>query len=143
MFSLHGKLSENLIIFVLTSFAFVSIFGTSMGMEARDGQQMSSCPFMASEASICQMSVTEHISQWQQAFLGVPSKTNFLALALILAAAVLVTFAKSLFQPKKLTELAARLFAYHKEHLVRVLDPLRIAFSDGILNPRIYEPAHI
>jgi hypothetical protein len=142
MFSLRGKLSENLIIFVLASFAFMSLFGISMGMEARDGQ-MSSCPFMASEASLCQMSVTEHISQWQQAFLGIPSKTNFLALALILAAAVLVTFAKSLFQPKKLTELAARLFAYRKKNLVRVFDPLLIAFSDGILNPRIYEPAHI
>ncbi|MDP3794860.1 MAG: hypothetical protein Q8R13_02955 [bacterium] len=142
MFSLHSKLSLNLIIFVLASFAFMSLFGVNMGMEARDGQ-MSFCPFMANEVSICQMSVTEHISQWQRAFLGVPSKTNFLAFALILAAAVLITFAKSLFQPKKLTELAARLFAYHKEHLVRVFDPLLIAFSDGILNPRIYEPAHI
>jgi hypothetical protein len=142
MFSLHGKLSLNLIIFVLASFAFVSLFGIGMGMEVRDGQ-MSSCPLMASGTSLCQMSVTEHISQWQQAFLGVPDKTNFLALALLLAAAVLITFAKSLFQPKKLTELAARLFTYHKEHLVRIFDQLLIAFSDGILNPRIYEPAHI
>ena len=142
MFGLRGKLSLNLIIFVLASFAFMNLIGMSMGMEAKDGQ-MSSCPFMASAASICQMSITEHISQWQQAFLGVPSKINFLALALILAAAVMITFAKSLFQPKKLTELAARLLAYHKEHLVRVFDPLLIAFSDGILNPRIYEPAHI
>ena len=120
----------------------MSLFGISVGMEARNGQ-MSSCPFMASEASVCQMSATAHISQWQQAFLGVPNKINFLALALILAAAVLITFAKSLFKPKKLTDLAARLLAYHKEHLVRVFDPLLIAFSDGILNPRIYEPAHI
>jgi len=142
MFDLHGKLSENLIIFVLASFAFMSLFGMSMGMEAKDGQ-MSSCPFMASGVSLCQMSVTEHISQWQQAFLGVPNRTNFLELALILVAAVLITFAKSLFQSKKLTELAARLFAYHKEPLVRVFDPFLIAFSDGILNPRIYEPAHI
>ena len=138
MFSLHGKLSEKLIIFMLASFAFVSLFGMSMGVEAKD-EQMSPCPFMANEVSICQMSVTEHISRWQQVFLGVPSKTNFLALALILAAVVLVTFAKYLFQTKKLTELAARLFAYHKEHLVRVFDPLLIAFSDGILNPKIYK----
>jgi hypothetical protein len=142
MFSLHGKLSGNLIIFVLALFVFVSLLGIGMGMEVRDGQ-MSSCPLMASGASLCQMSVTEHISKWQQAFLGVPSKTNFLAFALLLAAAVPITFAKSLFQHKKLTELAARLFTYHKEHLVRIFDPLLIAFSDGILNPRIYEPAHI
>lgn len=142
MFSLRSKPPDNLILLVLASFAFMSILGMGMGMEAKDGQ-MSSCPFMADEASICQMSVTEHISQWQQAFLSVPNKTNFLALALILAAAVLITFAKSLFRLKKLTELAAQLFAYHKEHLVRVSDPLLIAFSDGILNPKIYEPAQM
>ena len=98
---------------------------------------------MASGVSLCQMSATEHISQWQQTFLGVPNKTNFLALALLLAAAVLLTFAKSLFQPKKLTELAAQLFAHHKEHVVKVFDPLLLSFSDGILKPRIYEPKHI
>ena len=142
MFDLHNKLSLNLTIFVFASFVFMSLFGVSMVTEAMDGQ-MSSCPFMANEISMCQMSITEHISQWQQVFLGVPSKTNFLALALILAVAVLITFAKSLFQTKKLTELAVQLFAYHREHLVRVFDPLLIAFSDGILNPRIYEPTRI
>ncbi len=142
MISSYKKPSENVILLTLISFAFMSLFGMSMGMEAKDGQ-MSSCPFMAEQEVMCQMNIMEHITQWQKAFLGVPNKTNFLALALILAAAVLVTFGKSLFQPKKLTELAARLLAYHKEHLVRVFDPLLIAFSDGILNPKIYEPANL
>ena len=139
---MRSKYSENLILFVLASFVFSSLFGVGIGMEMK-GDQISSCPFLASEVSVCKMSVMEHISRWQQAFLGVPSKINFLVLALILAAAVLITFAKPLFKPKKLTDLAARLLAYHKEHLVRVFDPFLIAFSDGILNPRIYEPAHI
>ncbi|MBI4053857.1 MAG: hypothetical protein HY397_00845 [Candidatus Doudnabacteria bacterium] len=113
-----------------------------MEMQSKD-RQTSTCPFMASEASICQMSVTEHISEWQQAFLSIPGKTNFIVLALILVAAALLTFVKSLFQLKKPTELATQLFTYRKENLVRVFDPLLIAFSDGILNPKIYEPVHI
>jgi hypothetical protein len=142
MFSLQGKLSLNLITFVLASFAFMSLFGMSMGMEARGGQ-MSSCPFMASEASICQMSVTEHISQWQQAFLGIPAKTNFLAFAVVLLIAILASFIKPFSQLKKLTVSAARFLAYRRASFAKVFDPLLISFSDGILNPKIYEPAYI
>jgi len=126
-----------------TLFLVGSLGFSYLGMEMEVGGEMSNCPFMASEASICQMSATEHISQWQQTFLGIPSKANFLALALLLAAAVLLTFAKSLSKFKKLTELAAQLFAHHTEHVVKVFDPLLLAFSDGILKPRIYEPKHI
>ena len=73
-----GKLSENLTFFIFISFVFASIFGIGMGMEINDGQ-MSSCPFMAEHATMCQMNVTEHI----------------------------------------------------------------LAYSNGILNPKVYEPAHI
>ena len=134
--------SRQALIFALASFAFMSIFGMSMGMETKDGQ-MSSCPFMTGEDSMCQMNVTEHISRWQQIFLGIPSKTNFLAPVLLLMTAFLIAFAKSLFRPEKLTELAASLFAHQRELLVEVFDPLIIAFSDGILHPKIYEPANI
>ena len=142
MFSLRKKVSENLIFFTLTSFIFMSILGIGVGMEMKDGQ-MSSCPFTAGQEAMCQMNITEHIAQWQQAFLGIPTKGDFLALAVLLFAVALIPFAKQFFQLKKLTESAARLFAYHKANLAKVFDPLLTAFSDGILNPKIYEPAHI
>ena len=90
---MRGKLSENLIPLVLAPFVFMSLFGIGIGMDMKDGQ-MSSCPFMASQASVCQMSVTEHIGQWQQAFLGVPANSSVLILALLLLAFVAVPFAK-------------------------------------------------
>lgn len=140
MLGLRRKLSENLAIFVLASFAFVSILGVGIGMEMTDSQ-MSSCPFMAGQTTMCQMSVTEHITQWQEAFLGIPTKTNLLALAMVLLTVVVIPFVKPFSQFEKLTELAARLFAYHKAHFVKIFDPFLLAFSDGILNPKIYEPA--
>lgn len=142
MFNLRKKVSENLVLFALTSFAFMSILGIGMGMEMTNGQ-MSSCPFTAGQQAICQMNITEHITKWQQAFVGIPTKGDTLALAILLFAVVLISFVKQLFQLEKLTELAGRLFAYCKINLVKVFDPLLIAFSDGILNPRIYELAHI
>ena len=140
MFSLRAKLAENLVLFVLASFAFMSIFGVGIGMTVQDGQ-MSSCPFMAGQETMCQMSVTQHIVQWQRAFLGIP-KGDFLALAVILLAIVLIPFAKPFSKLEKLTEFTAQLFAHEKAHPLKVFDPLLLAFSDGILNPKIYEPAH-
>jgi hypothetical protein len=115
----------------------MSILGMGVGMEMKDGQ-MSSCPFTAGEVSVCQMNITEHIAQWQQAFLGIPTKGDVLTLAVLLLAVALIPFAKPPFQLEKLTKLAAQLFAHHKANLVKVFDPLLIAFSDGILNPKIY-----
>lgn len=137
MFSVYKNLSENIIIFVLASFALASVLGAGMSMGITDGK-MSDCPFMANQTALCQMSATEHISQWQQTFLGIPTKTGLLALVAILLAAVIIPFAKPFSQFEKLTELAARLFAYHKARLVKVFEPLLLAFSDGILNPKIY-----
>ena len=109
---MRGKLSENLIPLVLTSFVFMSLFGIGIGIDMKDGQ-MFSCPFMASQTSICQMSVTEHIGQWQKTFLGIPTKTNLLMLALLLLAVIAIPFAKTFTQIKQ-TELAVRLISYCK-----------------------------
>ena len=137
MLRLRHKFSENLIIFVLAAFAFMSILGMGINMEMKD-DQMSGCPFITSEASMCQMGVMEHIAEWQQAFLGVPAKTNFLVLPVVLLIWVLASAIKPFSRLKKLTESAARFLAYHRANFAKVFNPLIIAFSDGILNPKIY-----
>jgi hypothetical protein len=116
--------------------------GMSIDMEIADGQ-MSSCPFMTNEKSMCQMSITQHIALWQQALLGVPTKKNLLSLAIVLLAATLILLAKLFSKIEELTRFASRLFSCRRAHLVKFVDPLLLAFSDGILNPKIYEPNHI
>ena len=135
---MHGKPSKNLILFVLTSFTFMSLFGIGIGMAMQDGQ-MSSCPFMANQTSICQMSVNEHIATWQQSFLGVPAKSSVLILASLLLAFAVVPFAKPFSQVKQ-SKTAARFLFYLRSIANKIFDPLLLAFSDGILNPKIYEP---
>ena len=111
-------------------------------MELKNGQ-MSSCPFMAEQEVMCQMNIMEHIAEWREAFLGIPAKTNFLAFAAVLLIAIFSSFVKPFPQLKNLTESAARFLAYHRANFAKVFDPLLVAFPDGILNPKIYEPAHI
>ena len=138
MSDLRGKLFGNLIPFAFASFVFMSLLGLGIGMEMKDGQ-MSSCPFAVGEASLCQMSITEHIAQWQQSFLGIPTNRGLLAFLLLVI--ILISFTKPFSSPPKLTQSAERLFAYQKANFAKIFDPLLSAFSDGILNPKIYEPA--
>lgn len=127
------------ITFILATFVGMAVFGVEMGMIPDENGNMSGCPFATEQTSVCPMNTIEHIAQWQQAFLGMPIRANLLALAIIaLLAVVIIPLVKPFFQLKKLTMLAARLLAYHKDNLVKVFDPLLVAFSDGILNPKIY-----
>lgn len=136
---MHDKISEIILPLVLASFLFAAVFSIAGGMKMKDGQ-MSSCPFTANQASICQMSIMEHIDQWQQAFLGIPTKSNILILALLLIAFAVIPFVKYFSQTKQL-EVAVRLRSYFRDTASKILNPLILAFSDGILSPKIYEPA--
>lgn len=125
-------------LFVLASFVFVSILGMGMSMGTTDGQ-MSSCPFTAGQAAVCQMSITEHVAKWQTTFTGVPMQTELAVLALVLLAVALIPFAKPFSELKNLPALTARIRAYQRAYFAKIFDPLLLAFSDGILNPKIYD----
>lgn len=141
MFSLRKKVFANLMLFTIISFVFMSILGIGVGMKMKDGQ-MSSCLFTAGQVTICQMNIVEHIAQWQQAFVGIPIKANFFALALLIIIASIL-FVKLFCKLEKLTKLTTQLFVYHKANFVKVFNSLLIAFSDGILNTKIYKLTHI
>lgn len=140
MHSLRQKLSENLILLVLASFVFISIFGMSAGLK---NGEMSSCPFMIDQESMCEMSVTEHITKWQAVLTGIPTNTTLIMFALVLLATALIPFVKPFSELKNLSALTARMLAYQRAHFAKIFDPLLLAFSDGILNPKIYEPVRI
>lgn len=137
MFGLQSKLSDNLVLLVLASFAFMNVLGMGIGMEMTDGL-MSPCPFMAGQTTMCQMNIMEHIAQWQQALLGIPTKANLLALAIVLLVVVITPLVKQFSRLEELIKFASRRFADRTKQAVKVFDPFLLAFSDGIINPRIY-----
>lgn len=131
---LRAKLSENLVLLTLVLFAFVSMYGMSMGMEIEDGQ-MSSCPFMSGQAAICTMNPLEHIASWQNMF-TVLAQENILV---FLAFASLIFFfvgrlrgASHIFHGCALYMLGRRI------EIPIVLSPLQEAFLRGILHPKIF-----
>ncbi|MCL5257997.1 MAG: hypothetical protein M1505_02100 [Patescibacteria group bacterium] len=137
MFNLDRKLFINLTLLILVYFISVFIFGMGLSMKIKNGQ-MSPCPLEPDQTTACRMNIFEHMTRWQQIFLGIPAKTNLLALALILIAIAMIFFEKTFSKFEESIKFAARLFNYNKTRLVKAFNPLLLAFSDGILNPKIF-----
>lgn len=123
-------------------FAFVtlSIFGLGhmSGMTASENGDMAGCIFTG-KTMLCKMSVVEHISLWQS-MLTVAPQENLMLLALFTLFIAVIFMTKNIPVPLDLSrgETQIRRF-YLKEHSnLSFFNPLKEAFSQGILNPKIY-----
>lgn len=136
------KFSRFLLVLGLIAFLTVAFFGISgsmMGMEKRSDGTMGGCIFDG-RAEICAMNIVEHLSHWQS-MLTAPTPQKALAFALLLLLAV-VFVAVAIFKRNLLL-----LFSYYTTRWrlyirnnpeLSLFDNLREAFSQGILNPKIY-----
>lgn len=116
---------------LLLLFGF-SQFGMGMDMSG----QMINCPFSGHSMSICKMNPMEHIEEWQSMFASLPVKDTLsilFTLLLFIAIRKLLPWHKfSLPEIKYL----------HTKYLFRgnfhISNPLKEAFSGGILNPKLF-----
>lgn len=137
-----------LLIFGISAFLAVGVFGMSHlsnDMEMNDNGTMSGCLFDG-RAEICPMTITEHLSRWQGMFTAIPQKADLLILLFAIISAVGV-LAFSILKQNQLLLLKYfsdrwRLYLKQNPHL-SLFDHLREAFSRGILNPKIYNPASL
>lgn len=97
-----------------------------LGVNTDFDKQMSTCPLMGMSV-LCQMSPIEHSAAWQSMFVAV-------------SVFIVVVFLR-FFSFFHKTFLAHTYSAWSLIKVVDVRDPLQQAFSDGILNPKIYDPA--
>lgn len=122
----------------LVLLAFIASMTTggflSANMMMEDGI-MQPCPFMDNTASICNMTPLEHVSQWQQMFTTTLQDSVTTALLLLLFLIVVFAFVNALPRPKRPPERQSFSRYRYRE---RIFDPLRWAFSRGILNPKLY-----
>lgn len=135
------KFGRFLLVLGIIAFMSVSFFGISltMGMEKMADGSMSGCLFTGVE-EICQMTFTEHLSQWQSMFTTTVVKNTFaqaLLLLLAIAFVAVAIFKRNLLLLFSFYTTRWRLYIRDNPEL-SLFDNLREAFSQGILNPKIY-----
>lgn len=125
------------LLLLLFVFIFVPQFGMNLTMSMDKDGKMANCSLTSNSSNFCQMGITQHIAKWQQMFQARPF-TNISLLFLLGAFFTATVFYMgkhfSLAPP-----LASKLNYYQKEHPdSNLFDKLLLAFSDGILHPKIY-----
>lgn len=122
-------------LFVFTFFAVVSLH-MDMGMTMDDEGNMSNCPFMVSQISICQMTIDEHIRYWQTIVTSIVQQQSGTLLGL-LALALFFALERCTHRDHQERPRAKPLYGYHYLH--KLFSYLLWAFADGVLHPKIYQ----
>ncbi len=93
------------------------------------------CPFSAHSEAMCQMNPMEHFQEWQNAFTVLPTK-NIVSMFLFILAFILI--GRFAFSNRFLIQKPSFLFLKNIINSFRIFNPLKDAFSNGILNPKIF-----
>lgn len=105
------------------------------GMEMNMDSPTANCPFGGHSMSICKMNPMEHIQEWQSMFTTLSTKD---ALAFIFVLFFILTLLK--FRYRFSLSLLPQLNHTRPFYVNRILisSPLEEAFSNGILNPKVF-----
>lgn len=118
-------------------FFFLFLFAFPYGLMTDAGGKMLNCPFSPGHSSICKDTPLEHIQEWQSVFTVLPDK-GVLVSALLLLGLLLLGGVRNILTPVSKNPN----FLYKPRRLqLSIFDPLKEAFSSGILNPKIYHLA--
>lgn len=140
MFRLASHLVKSKVVGGILLSAFLSVLSLSLFHMPAIGMDMSAdtsgCQFMAHEATLCSMSVLDHVGAWKSAFLAVVPSLILLLSALVAAVLVLSVAPNLLLkhkfrEPPLSRELQHRTYSYSYR-------PLQELFSNGILHPKLF-----
>lgn len=105
-----------------------------LSMNMQTGSHMPGCPLMGG-GTICTMNPLEHIAAWQSAFATTFSGESFIFL-LLLVSFLALRILKQIFSTDKDSLIQPFRVRYRARFFCP--DPLQEAFSNGILNPKIF-----
>lgn len=114
--------------FILFAFIVVGVFGLPMSMSKDIHISNVGCAVGETTNGQCP-NVPEHISQWENAFMGIVSNVNMLLLS-ILAAGLFMVFKLYVNSGRQITD-----FYVHSKHDIPNL--LQLTFARGIAQPTL------
>ncbi|MBI3631827.1 MAG: hypothetical protein HY225_00045 [Candidatus Vogelbacteria bacterium] len=130
------SVSKQTAIFTLTVLLVVGLFGVLGGMKTDMNGKMGNCPFTLG-ASVCTMSLFEHLEAWQGLFSSIPKTFGANTLWAGLLTVFFVTL-YSVLQNTKNDVLFTKERRRLRSHVLFSNTTLQEAFSQGILNTKAY-----
>lgn len=95
------------------------------------------CPFSAHSEAMCQMNPLEHIEEWQSMFTMIPSQ-NLISIFFVLFALIILSKLK-FWNRFSISGLPLIIPSSRYSFInFQIFNPLKEAFSRGILNPKIF-----
>ena len=140
MFRLASQMVKNKVVGGIFLIIFLSVLALSLFHMPTVGLDMggatTGCPFMAHEATLCSMSVLDHVGAWKSAFLAVVPGFALLLLVLVGTIVWLAVAPNLLVKQKYWTlplrkKISARIYTFSYR-------PLQELFSSGILHPKLF-----
>lgn len=131
-------LSNVLALIAVLTLMLVVILGVGMGMNMDKDSSMAGClfMFMNDARTLCPMSALEHVANWQKLFNAIPAlRLAYMSVLILLLPYILpsLLFAKSNQKLKRSPHALVR-----ENTLLAPLNYLILAFSQGLLHPKIY-----
>jgi len=133
------RLLKKIIIVTYIMTIFMLFFGMSnFKLAEHVNDTIVTCPYLEGHTAVCDMSPMEHMQAFQSIFTILPAKdavSLFSILLLLLALAVLKSLRK--FSIYNNLQIKTFLNYLHLKHTL-IFNPLKEAFSRGILNPKTF-----
>lgn len=137
----NKRFNQAVILFATVAFLSVGVFGFTYpanSMKLRSDGTMSGCLFTGG-AKVCNMSFTNHLSQWQGMLTATSPKISLILFSYLLALAVMI-FASARLRAILASESSVSSKFYIKQtSYIPIFNSLKEAFSQGIINPKIFE----
>jgi hypothetical protein len=129
-------------ILTLALFVTAALSGSHLIMMTDGHGNMVPCPFMSGSGSLCNMDVIQHMNAWQSLFAAAMPATTLLLLVFLALTLLFVIPSSKKSQKDHVREIA---FSVFKKRGFDSLfsDPLRLAFSRGILHSKRYHHVSI
>ena len=133
------KVARPFLIISLLVFFFVGFLGLGhIGMTNAEGQ-LSNCPLMGM-TTLCQMNPLKHIAAWQNLFIASTQKDT-LAILILLFLSLLLAFSIHNLWPTRKRHQPIKINSLHTRPKIDtpiIFTPLQEAFSNGILNRKVF-----
>ena len=133
------KLVKPILFFGIIAFLLVGFLGLGhIGMTNAEGQ-LSNCPLMGM-TTLCQMNPLKHIAAWQNLFIASTQKDT-LAILILLFLSLLLAFSIHNLWPTRKRHQPIKINSLHTRPKIDtpiIFTPLQEAFSNGILNRKVF-----